>query len=151
MLVRLSEAIAHCVEHARTCGEKARAAPGSSATRADFLDLEARWLALAESYEFSESLASRINEAHKRHVKLILGRAGADRRDTDALGCMTLAYIETMKAVGIAGTERQSLDSMTTARLVVELAKQGERDPDRLCISVLKLLNAKDQTQPQSF
>jgi hypothetical protein len=35
---------------------------------------------------------------------------------------------------------------MTVVRLVVERATQGERDPDRLCNSVLSVLNGKDHT-----
>ena len=54
---------------------------------------------------------------------------------------MTLAFIETMKAVSLTGDEKP--DSATVARLIVDLAKQGELDPDRLCNAVLILLNAQ--------
>ena len=39
---------------------------------------------------------------------------------------MTLAFVETMKAVSLAGDEKP--DSATVARLIVDLAKQGELD-----------------------
>jgi len=124
---------------------RARAAPESSIDRRDFSDLEARWLTLARSYEFSEKLADQINDrdAYKRYVGSILRRAGADFGDSISIACMTLAYIETMKAVSLTGTEK--LDSMTAARLIVEIARRGERDPDRLCNAVLILMNAKSR------
>jgi hypothetical protein len=146
MVVSLSRCIAYCLEHARACREKAHASTSLSG-QSDFSDLEARWLRLAASYEFSERLASGMNDqgAHKRNVRTILYRAGAVRcvRDGDAIACMTLAYDEIMKAVSLTGTEMP--ESMTVARLIVACATKGERDPDRLCNSVLSLLNAKDQ------
>jgi hypothetical protein len=148
MLVRLSQRIADCLERSRVCGEKAREACDSASQR-DFSDLEDRWLALAQSYEFSERLASMINEraAQKRKVRAILGRAGADSRDSIAIACMTIAYVETMKAVSFTGAQRP--ESMTVARLVIDLTREGERDPDRLCNRVLRLLNAEEQVQRQ--
>jgi hypothetical protein len=150
VLVRLSQRIAYCLERARACGERARAAPDSSVAREDFLDLEARWLTLARSYEFSEKLANQISdrEGHKRYVGSILRRAGANFSDSVSTACMTLAFIETMKAVSLTGAEKP--DSMTAARLIVEIAGRGERDPDRLCNTVLILMNSEMQT-PRQF
>jgi hypothetical protein len=149
VLVRLSQRIAYCLERARACAEKARAAPDSSVARGDFLDLEARWLTLARSYEYSEKLATQINDrdAHKRYVGSILRRAGANFSDSVSTACMTLAFIETMKAVSLTGAEKP--DSMMAARLIVEIARRGERDPDRLCNSVLILMNSEMRTRQQ--
>jgi hypothetical protein len=61
--------------------------------------------------------------------------------------CMTLAYIETMKAVSLTGSEKP--DSMMAARLIVEIARRGERDPDRLCNAVLILMNTERQARRQ--
>jgi hypothetical protein len=143
MLVRLSQCIAYCLERARGCREKADASTSLNG-QSDFSDLEDRWLRLAGSYEFSERLTSRSNDqdTHKRNVRTLLYRAGAVR-DAEAIACMTLAYNEIMKTVSSAGAKMPG--SMTVARLIVVLATQGERDPDRLCNSVLGLLNADDQ------
>jgi hypothetical protein len=46
------------VQHAEECARKAAAQPENSPLRRDFLDMETRWLALARSIEFAESLAS---------------------------------------------------------------------------------------------
>jgi hypothetical protein len=149
MLVRLFQRVAYCLERARVCGEKARAAPDSSVDRREFSDLEVRWLMLARSYEFSEKLANQINdrEAYKRYVGSILRRAGADFSDSISTACMTLAFIETMKAVSLTDAEKP--DSMMAARLIVEMARQGERDPDRLCNAVLILMNEERRTRRQ--
>jgi hypothetical protein len=149
VLVRLSQRIAYCLDRAHACGEKARAAPDSSVDRREFSDLETRWLTLARSYEFSEKLASQINDrdAYKRYVGAILRRAGADFSDSISTACMTLAFIETMKAVSLTGGNKP--DGMTAARLIVEIAGRGERDPDRLCNAVLIIMNAEEQTRQQ--
>jgi hypothetical protein len=60
---------------------------------------------------------------------------------------MTLAFIETMKAVSLTGAEKP--DGMTAARLIVEMARRGERDPDRLCNAVLILMNEERRTRQQ--
>ena len=150
MLVRLSQRVAYCLERARVCGEKARAAPDSSVDRREFSDLEVRWLMLARSYEFSEKLANQIHDrdAYKRYVGSILRRAGADFSDSISTACMTLAFIETMKAVSLTDAEKP--DSMMAARLIVEIAGRGERDPDRLCNAVLILMNEERRTRQQN-
>jgi len=60
---------------------------------------------------------------------------------------MTLAFIETMKAVSLTDAEKP--DSMMAARLIVEIAGRGERDPDRLCNAVLILMNEERRTRGQ--
>jgi hypothetical protein len=54
-LNNLSENIRNCPQHAE-CGRKAAELPNVSPLRQDFLRLEKRWLELARSFEFSESL-----------------------------------------------------------------------------------------------
>jgi hypothetical protein len=112
-------------------------------------DLEVRWLTLARNYEFSEKLANQINDrdAYKRYVGSILRRAGADFSDSISIACMTLVFIETMKAVSLTGAEKPH--GMTAARLIVEMARRGERDPDRLCNAVLILMNEERRTRQQ--
>lgn len=56
MLNNLSEQIRECLEHAEDCARKAASLPDSSQFRQDFLNLEKRWLELARSIEFGESL-----------------------------------------------------------------------------------------------
>jgi hypothetical protein len=56
MLNNLSEQIRECLQHAEDCARKAATLSDSSPFRQDFLDLEQRWLQLARSIEFGESL-----------------------------------------------------------------------------------------------
>jgi hypothetical protein len=55
VLNNLSEQIRDCLQHAEDCARKA-AAQSDPVLRKDFLLLEKRWLGLARSFEFGESL-----------------------------------------------------------------------------------------------
>ena len=52
---------------------------------------------------------------------------------------MTLAFVETMKAVSLTGDEKP--DSAAVARLIVDLAKQGELDHSGHRPAVAKVLD----------
>ena len=56
MLNNLSEQIRECLQHAEQCARKAAELLNDSSSRQDFLRLEKRWLELARSIEFGESL-----------------------------------------------------------------------------------------------
>ena len=56
MLDNVSEQIRECLEAAENCARKAAGLPDSSPFKQDFLILEQRWLELARSIEFGESL-----------------------------------------------------------------------------------------------
>jgi hypothetical protein len=66
VLNNLSEQIRECLEHAEDCARKAAELPSSSRFRQDFLHLEKRWLELARSIEFGESVDSFITIAPSR-------------------------------------------------------------------------------------
>jgi hypothetical protein len=135
-----SQRTAYCLERARAYGEKARAAPDLSDQKS-FSELEARWLSLARGRRVSRRLIGEIDdrEFHDGLARSFLHRAGAEFGDSGVIACMLRAYAEIMKAV-----------SLTAARLVFDLARQGERDPYRLCNAVLMLLNAKEQKRSQT-
>ena len=65
----LSEQIRECLEHAEECARKA-AAQTDPKIKADFLDLERRWLLLARSYEFTERLTDFSDETRRNADKL---------------------------------------------------------------------------------
>jgi hypothetical protein len=56
MLLQLSEQIRECYRHAKEARRTADATTNPN-TKADFLDVEQRWLSLAHSYEFAERLS----------------------------------------------------------------------------------------------
>ena len=66
MLKNLSEEICECYRHAEDCARKA-AAQTDPTLKADFLDLERRWLVLARSYDFTERLTD-FSVERKRQV-----------------------------------------------------------------------------------
>lgn len=69
MLHKLSEQVADCLRYAREAGERAGSASDAK-VRTEYLELERRWLALAENYEFSRQLADFSTEVRRRLVAL---------------------------------------------------------------------------------
>ena len=68
MLNNLSGEIRECLEYAEDCARKA-AAQADPTLKADFLDLERRWLVLARSYDFTERLNSFTKNSPKPNIK----------------------------------------------------------------------------------
>jgi predicted mannosyl-3-phosphoglycerate phosphatase (HAD superfamily) len=64
MLQNLSEEIRECLRRAEECKRLSKNRSDPSAIK-DYFQMERRWLALARSYEFSESL-SRFTEPSRR-------------------------------------------------------------------------------------
>jgi hypothetical protein len=69
MLNNLREQSRQCYRHAEDCARKA-AAQTDPKIKADFLDVERRWLLLAQSYEFTERLGDFSNETKRNVGKL---------------------------------------------------------------------------------
>jgi hypothetical protein len=59
--------IRNCPQHAE-CGREAAELPNVSPLRQDFLRLEKRWLELARSFEFSESLDTYTKNIHNPNL-----------------------------------------------------------------------------------
>jgi hypothetical protein len=72
VLNNLSEQIRECLEHAEDCARKAAELPNNSRFRQDFLRLEKRWLELARSIEFGESVDTFIKNIPKPKPKFNL-------------------------------------------------------------------------------
>jgi hypothetical protein len=69
VLNNLSEQIRDCLEHAEDCARQAAELPNSSPLRQDFLRLEKRWLELARSIEFGESLDTFMRNGRRLNIK----------------------------------------------------------------------------------
>ena len=69
MLDKISEQIRECLEAAEHCAGKAATLPDSSPFKQDFLNLEQRWLELARSIEFGESLDRFTKNKIKLNIK----------------------------------------------------------------------------------
>ena len=72
MLLKLSKEIRECYRRAEEARQKAEATDHLP-TKAEYRDMERRWLSLARSYEFSERLANFTNEV-KRNQARTLGK-----------------------------------------------------------------------------
>ena len=67
LLNNLSEQVRECLRHAEDCARQAAEHPNAK-MKADFLDLERRWLSLARSYEFTERLSDFCGENKKQDL-----------------------------------------------------------------------------------
>jgi len=65
MLNNLSVQIRECLRHAEDCARQA-AAQSCPKLKADFLDMERRWLFLARSYEFTDRLSDFSAETNRK-------------------------------------------------------------------------------------
>jgi hypothetical protein len=70
MLENLSEEVRECLRHADQCAHDAKSAKDPQ-LRQDLLQMEGRWLSLARSYLFSESLSFSAHMKGKRLEDLL--------------------------------------------------------------------------------
>jgi hypothetical protein len=119
----------HCYERAKHCAEKAAEAGANFVARRDFLDLEARWLTLAISYEFSEGWSHESHELDRRsanraiiHRVIEYGGLAFDGQTADAIAeaCDKLP-------TRIAPLEYQK--TLTLVRQIIRQARHGEYNP----------------------
>jgi len=54
----------------------------------------------------------------------------------EEIAIMTAAHLAALRKIGLVSREDPA--TLAIAKAIVELAKQGERDPDRLCERALK-------------
>jgi hypothetical protein len=138
MLQNIAAEISNCYERARQAREKAERAINDE-FRADFLAAERRWLALANSYDLQHRLSRTIAEADRRR------KAGAVTRmlreqgialDPDGVTRLTIAYHAVLHQVGLA--DREDAATLMVAKRIIDLAIQGERDPERLVTATVE-------------
>lgn len=140
MLQNLSAEIIHCYERARKAREKAERARDEK-FKAEFLASESRWLALAHSYERQHQLSRTVAEfARQKNVgaitRMIREQGGAF--DPEVIARMDVAYHAVLHQLGLA--DREYGATLVVAKLIIDLASQGERDPEQLMIATLEEL-----------
>jgi len=69
MLLKLSDKISECLAHAAEARERAKAATDAD-HKADFHDMELRWLRLVESYRFVEQASRFLEDSHLARTEL---------------------------------------------------------------------------------
>jgi len=62
----------------------------------------------------------------------------AESFDPEAVRAMTAAFDKACEALGLAKTHDAVTENL--AKMIVERARTGERDPDRLCALILQAL-----------
>ena len=67
MLLKLSDKISECLAHAAEARERAKAATDAD-HKADFHDMELRWLRLVESYRFVEQASRFLEDGHLARI-----------------------------------------------------------------------------------
>jgi hypothetical protein len=138
MLQNLAAEIINCYERARQSRERAERAVDDR-FKADFLAAEARWLSLAHSYEQQHRLSITVAEFDRRRkagglVRMLREQGGTF--DSDVIAKLTVAYHAVLDQLGLVDAE----DSVTlmVAKQIIDLAKQGERDPERLVAAMIE-------------
>ena len=101
---KLPDDAVHCYERAKHCAEKAAEAGTNIVARRDFLDLEAKWLTLALSYEFSDGWSHESHELDRRGTnRAIICRVieyGGFALDWHAADAIAEAFDVVQKRVG---------------------------------------------------
>jgi hypothetical protein len=136
MLETISAEIIYCRERARLAREKADTATTAEAKK-DCLAAEARWLALARSYE-QQDLLSKALGGNERKGASPVSRGARER--TYALDREVVAIVSSAFHTAFAELDLSNSDEIVALRVVrrmIRLAVQGERDPERLKTVVL--------------
>ena len=142
MLQKLSDHIANCLALAANAEQRATEAP-SEALRINHERMAKTWRHLASSYQFVESLERFLIDADKARraqprepanenggrVLLLRGTAF----DPETIAVLIAAYNKAIEGPPASARE-------TIAKHIIELASEGERDPERLCYGAFDLL-----------
>jgi hypothetical protein len=136
MLETISAEIIYCRERARLAREKADTAT-SAEGKNDYLAAEARWLALARSYEQQDRL-SKVLGGNARKEGSPVSRAARERTyalDPEVVAIVSSAFHSVFAELGLSDSD--DVLALRVARRIIELAAHGERDPERLEAVVL--------------
>jgi hypothetical protein len=149
MLNNLSKQIRECLDHAEDCRCKA-ADLTDPKLKEDFLDMERRWLALAQSYDFTQRIGDFSDEAKRQADKLWGQRSAsitpflrAQAFDPETVEAMGKAFATTCEALGLSNQD----DAMTklVAERIIELAQRGYKNPTGLHLAAIKEFKSDPQ------
>jgi hypothetical protein len=126
MLQSISAEIIYCRERARLAREKADAETAGEAKR-NYLAAEGRWLALAHSHELQQRLSTMLGAQERA------ARGGAF--EPEIIAIISCAFRAVFAELDLSN--RDDVIALKAARLIIGLAAQGERDPERLKVATL--------------
>ncbi len=131
MLQKLGDHIANCLARADDA-ERRAAETWNQALRLDDEKLAHSWRHLAASYQFVESLERLLLNAEKARgarphdaPSALAVRPPGPVFDPDTIAVLTAAYHKTIEGQPVSA--RQEI-----AKRIIDLASEGERDPDKL-------------------
>src|SRR5262245_44507315 len=140
MLKPHHDKIRRCYQRAAESHERAAQASDAQA-KGQYLAMEERWLRLAQSYELTESLSDFGAEA-RRHLEEKcpprLARINDNAFAPEDVTILVEAFEGTLKALQLK--DREDPLTLCVARCIIDLGKQGERDPTRLREGALEIL-----------
>jgi hypothetical protein len=138
MLQGLSEQIRNCLLRAEECGQRAKTERDPALVR-DFLDMERRWLTLARSYQFGESLddftTANSEQRRKFDERLQQSRAlvAEDRENLD--GPDDIVQLHQISTLLIQGGDLECLHSRildaAMSLMSSDMASMQWLDPER--------------------
>jgi hypothetical protein len=137
MLQRVTAEIIHCQERARSAREKADVASTDKA-RGDHLAAEARWLALARSYQLQQRLSQVLGEnadTAETGSAVRITRARGRAFDPEDATIISSAFRAVLADLGI--TDGDEGVALRAAQRIIDLVAAGERDPERLKVATL--------------
>jgi hypothetical protein len=118
MLQNLDDQVRDCLERARECADRAKATRNPN-ERKEWLAIEARYLSLVQSIEFTRRLNLFTNEAKKKSWL-----------EPEAIDCMLKAYRTALSRLGPANRDDAVIRLL--AEKIIEVVQTGERDPVRI-------------------
>jgi hypothetical protein len=132
VLENLAEEILYCHERARRALRKAGGATTDQLT-ADFLAIARGWMVLAHGYEREHKASRHVAD----FTRMLREQGGAF--DPDDIVRLDIAYHAVLHQLGLADIEDAA--TLIVAKRVIDLAAQGERDPERLTSATVEALS----------
>jgi hypothetical protein len=132
----ISAQIILCRERARLAREKADAAATAKAKN-DYFAAEARWHALARSYEQQDRLSKALGGNERKRTSSV-SRGARERTyalDPEAVAIVGSAFHAIFAELGLSDSDEVA--ALRIARRIIDLVAEGERDPARLRAVVL--------------
>ena len=133
----VSAEIICCYERARRAREKADAAATSDA-RSTYLAAETGWLGLARSFELRQRQSKFVNEAATNTSASPVIRMARERGrafDPDVVAILSSAFQAVVTNLSLSDDD--DAVALRAAQRILDLAAQGERDPERLKVATL--------------
>lgn len=129
MLLRVSEQIRECLDHAAEAAERARR-EADPERKAAFLDMERRWMLLVESLRQVERFIDDGKTQRSAAALSVVRFLPRGVFDDDATQAMGRAFDSALALLG--EKFRPTVIHEVIARRIIAAARKGERDPDRL-------------------